>query len=218
MPMAIQVAPAAYRKGKYASLDRFISYYYQLDLVRRAKPQAVLFIGVGDGLVASALKQNPAYQVTTLDIDERLGADVVGDVRALPFPDGSFDLVCIFEVLEHLPFSESVAALGELARVARQNVAISVPHRRTGIALAFKLPLMRSLLRRPVVSLALLVPVRFPGFAASKQHYWEIDGWTTPLRVFRRALRTHFAIEEEFTPPLDHYHRFFLLRCRPPRA
>lgn len=213
--MSAQVEPTAYRKEKYASLDRFISYYYQLELVRRVKPQSILFIGVGDGVVVDFLKHNPRYRVTTLDLDERLHPDVVGDVRALSFPDQSFDLICIFEVLEHMPFEESVVALGELARVARGCVALSVPHRRSGLAFAFKLPFMRSVLGRSVGWGALLLPVRFPGFAKSGQHYWEIDGWTMPLRAFRQALRAHFTIVTDFTPPLDHYHHFFLLRRRP---
>ena len=191
--MKAQVEPAVYHKEAYASLDRFISYYYQMELVRRAAPQSILFIGVGDNLIVDTLRRDRRYRVTTLDIDARLAPDVVADVRALPFPDHSFDLVCIFEVLEHLPFPESVAVLGELARVARSAVALSVPHRRTGIAIAFKLPFMRSLFGRVVGSFALLLPVRFPGFAVSGQHYWEIDGWTTSLRTFRRALAAHRA-------------------------
>lgn len=218
MPMTAQVAPTAYQKETYTSLDRFISYYYQLELVRRTKPQSILFIGVGDRVVADLLARDPRYRVTTLDLDERLRPDVVGDVRALPFPDGAFDLLCVFEVLEHMPFAESVVALGELARVSRGTVALSVPHRRSGLAFALKLPFMRRVFGRSVLWCALLLPVRFPGFATSGQHYWEIDGWTLPLRAFRRALGAHFGIVADFTPPLDHYHHFFLLQSRRPSA
>src|SRR3989344_411072 len=218
MPMTAQVLPTTYQKETYASLDRFISYYYQCELVRRVGPQTILFIGVGDGVVVDLLKRNPKYRVTTLDLDARLRPDVVGDVRALPFPDQSFGLICVFEVLEHMPFAESIVALGELARVARGAVALSVPHRRSGIAFAFKLPFMRRMFARSVVWGALLLPVRFPGFAKSGQHHWEIDGWTMPLRSFRRALHAHFTIIADFTPPLDHYHHFFLLQSRHPSA
>ena len=56
------------------------------------------------------------------------GARVVqGKVTALPFPDGSFDLVCALDIIEHV--EDDDAALGELARVARPGAALllSIP-------------------------------------------------------------------------------------------
>ena len=208
----IQVAAETYFTKGYASLDRFIAYAYQLEDVRATRPKQMLFIGVGDGLVVDLLRKNPELSVTTLDIDPALHPDVVGDVRSLPFEDGSFDLICIYEVLEHLPFQESEKALAELARVSRGFVAVSVPHRRTGLDIALKFPFIRTLLKRDILKLSLLVPVRFPGFAVSKQHYWEIDWWTMKLGRVRAAMRKHFTIVAERTPPLDHYHHFFMLR------
>ncbi len=208
----IQVAAETYFTKGYASLDRFIAYAYQIEDVRNVKPRSVLFVGVGDGLVVNLLRKHPELAVTTLDIDPALGPDVIGDVRELPFPSKSFDLVCVYEVLEHLPFPESEKALAELARVSHGHVAVSVPHRRTGIDIALKFPFIRTLLKRDILRISLLAPVRFPGFAVSKQHYWEIDWWTTPVRKVRRAMRKHFIILSERTPPLDHYHHFFMLR------
>jgi SAM-dependent methyltransferase len=52
---------------------------------------------------------------------------VRGDLTALPFPDGSFDLVIASEVLEHIP--DDARAIGEIARVVRPGgrVAVTVP-------------------------------------------------------------------------------------------
>ncbi len=168
--MEVQVKEGYYVTKKYASLERFITYFYQIDGIRRLKGQSILFIGVGDGVVPYFLR-TAGLQVTTLDFDASLKPDVVGDIRKLPFENQSFDLVCAFEVLEHLPMEESRVALGELARVSRGDVFISVPHRRTGFEVVIKFPYIRSILKRDFVRLALLVPVRFPGFAISKQHY-----------------------------------------------
>jgi SAM-dependent methyltransferase len=55
------------------------------------------------------------------------GRAVRGDLTALPFPDGAFDVVIASEVLEHIPADE--AAFAEIARVVRPGgrVAVTVP-------------------------------------------------------------------------------------------
>jgi SAM-dependent methyltransferase len=52
---------------------------------------------------------------------------VVALVSALPFPDGVFDLVCAFDIVEHVDDEDAI--LSELARVAAPNAALllSVP-------------------------------------------------------------------------------------------
>jgi SAM-dependent methyltransferase len=206
-----QIAPERYSRGGYQSLARFISYSYQLDLIRASGARTILIVGVGDGVVPSLLKKDDRLHITTCDIDAELVPDVVADIRALPFPEASFDVVCAFEVLEHLPWEESRKAVQELVRVSKGMLLISVPHRRTGFELALKFPFMRSLIHRDVVRLAFLIPIRFPGFAVSKQHYWEIDGRTTKLSAFRALLQDVGRITEERTAVLDPYRRFFVV-------
>jgi SAM-dependent methyltransferase len=56
------------------------------------------------------------------------GASVaVGQVTSLPYPDAAFDLVCAFDIVEHV--EDDAAALGEISRVAKPGAAIllSVP-------------------------------------------------------------------------------------------
>jgi len=56
------------------------------------------------------------------------GADaVLGQVASLPFADGAFDLVCAFDIIEHV--DDDDGALSELSRVARSGgvVLISTP-------------------------------------------------------------------------------------------
>jgi SAM-dependent methyltransferase len=97
----IQVSQNHYYSD-YDSIDRFISYFYQTDLIKTLQPQSILEVGVGNKTLTNYLKQY-GYSVTTCDFDKKLAPDYVADIRALPFEDASFDAVLAFEVLEHLP-------------------------------------------------------------------------------------------------------------------
>jgi SAM-dependent methyltransferase len=58
---------------------------------------------------------------------ERGGLATLSDVTALPYRDGTFDLVCAFDIVEHVEDDRRVFA--ELSRVARRgaSVVLSVP-------------------------------------------------------------------------------------------
>lgn len=206
-----QVSSGYYFDKKYLSLDRFVSYFHQLSAVRDHCPKNILFVGVGDGMVPYLLKQNSGYEIITFDFDPGLKPDVVGDVRCLPFPDKSFDLVCVFEVLEHIPFDDLKMALKEVSRVSKKGAIVSVPHRRSGFEIIFKFPFIRSITNKDFLRFVIRFPIRFPGFGVSRQHYWEIDWYTTSLKDFRRCLSEYFIVTKEETPVLDFYKRFFHL-------
>lgn len=82
----------------------------------------VLEVGCGTGLILSRLAA-VAQHATGVDLSRGMlarakmrGLDVVqGLANELPFPDHSFDLVCSFKVLAHVPQIET--ALREMARV-----------------------------------------------------------------------------------------------------
>lgn len=52
---------------------------------------------------------------------------IQGDGTALPFLDGSFDVVCSLDVLEHVPKTKRSDFLAELCRVASKMVILSAP-------------------------------------------------------------------------------------------
>ncbi|MCI0619611.1 class I SAM-dependent methyltransferase [Candidatus Wolfebacteria bacterium] len=207
--MKVQVSEGYYLREKYTTLKRFISYFYQIDVIRRCRPERILLVGVGDGTVSHFLKQR--YDVTTVDIDKSIGPDVVGDIQNMPFKDGEFDITCAFEVLEHLPFDNVEGGLKEMARVSRRHIAVSLPHRSADFEVVLRFPLMRTLLKRDILRFHFGIPLSFPGFESSGQHYWEIDRQKTPLTHVRSLLSRVGDIQKEIVPPLDTYHRFFLL-------
>lgn len=91
----------------------------------------VLDIGGGRSGLAQILY--PTAQVVTVDLDPKLAgqtppgaqsAFACADACRLPFADGAFDAVCMFDVLEHIPRDDAAAA--EALRVTRPGGAVVV--------------------------------------------------------------------------------------------
>jgi ubiquinone/menaquinone biosynthesis C-methylase UbiE len=118
-------------------LQRFL---HRVDEVATSlQPGAVLDVGCGEGVVTERLARLlPSAKVLGVDADEthlRVEWDAravpnlsfaAGSAYDLPFPDGSFDLVCAVEVLEHLERPRD--ALAEMSRVAERALLLSVPN------------------------------------------------------------------------------------------
>jgi SAM-dependent methyltransferase len=119
----------------------------QMNHLVRFEPLLTLISQVGDGGtlldvgsgslgIASLLGSN--WHCTSLDADfedygASLGAPVssashlVGDVRALPFEDGKFDVVIASDLLEHISPEDRGRAINELCRVTRRRAVIACP-------------------------------------------------------------------------------------------
>ncbi len=111
-----------------------------LGALKGLQPANLLDIGSGRGVFLWPLLDTfPYLPVTCVDRLDYRAADLQavheggvqrlealhGDVTALPFVDGSFDIVTMLEVLEHIP--ETRKAVTEVCRVARRFVLFSVP-------------------------------------------------------------------------------------------
>ncbi len=194
-----------YRFGSYGFEGRFISYFHQLKEVLSFNPSSVLEVGVGDKVFGSFLKNNTSVAYTSVDIAEDLEPDVIGSVLELPFPDNSFDVVCAFEVLEHLPFENFDTALKELSRVARKAVVLSLPHFGPMLSFSFKIPFL------PEARVAFKIPF-YKKHVFNGQHYWEIGkkGYS-PQRI-RSHISRIGVIDAEFIPWGSPYHHFYRIK------
>jgi ubiquinone/menaquinone biosynthesis C-methylase UbiE len=111
-----------------------------LGILRGLAPQSLLDVGSGRGtFLWPLLDAFPELSVTSIDISDQRVSDLQAvrnggiarltalqmDAQHMSFPDHSFDVVTMLEVLEHMP--DPQAALHSALRVARRFVVASVP-------------------------------------------------------------------------------------------
>lgn len=111
-----------------------------LGMLHGLQPQTLLDLGTGRGVFLwPLLDEFPELPVTCVDTREDRVADLrrvsrggmtrlratTADIRALPYPDKSFDVVTALEVFEHL--DDALPAAREAIRVAQRHVVVSVP-------------------------------------------------------------------------------------------
>lgn len=201
-----QVDSRFYKRDAYSSKKQFISYWHQINVVMMLKPENVLEIGIGTKFTSSYLR-DMGFEVTTMDLDEDLGPDIIGDITNIPIDSKSFDLVACFEVLEHLRYEEAVIALNEVARVANRYAVLSLPDASWYFCFGINMP------RYHDIEKVYSIPrIWNRSLQTGDLHYWEIGrtGYTLK-RVTKqindaglKVLSTYRAFERP-------YHRFFVL-------
>lgn len=92
-----------------------------VDWCEPAEGVTVLDVATGGGHVARRLRERGAH-VVTVDPAPGMRADVIAPAEHLPFADASFDAVACRVAAHH--FADVLAALREMARVARHRVVI----------------------------------------------------------------------------------------------
>lgn len=200
-----QVDRSHYKFGKYYSKERWSSLWHQIDEVLKFEPESVLEVGGGLGIFKHTMSCF-SVSVTSVDIAEDLNPDILGSVTELPIENNSFDVTCAFQVLEHLPFKYFAKALGELKRVARQAVVISLPDAKPVYPNSLCLPKMGKFefsIPKPMVN--------YKNIPLCPEHMWEINrpGYRVDniLKVFRVL---EFQNVETYRVDRNPYHRFFV--------
>jgi ubiquinone/menaquinone biosynthesis C-methylase UbiE len=190
-------------------LGSFKAYYYQVKFISGFMPGKVLEVGIGNKTLNNILKHHHV-DVTTCDFDEVLQPDIKADVRQLPFRDNEFDIVCAFEILEHLPWEDFPRALSELARVSSKNVVISVPYTPVSIDLVIKSSVFARLFRRWELKFFINLAFITRKWKFDGVHYWEMGKRNYPRKKVRDQLKRHFRILQEKRTDLS-YQYFFVM-------
>ena len=194
-----------YFSTNYDDEKRWMSYFHQVKEVLAFKPESVLVIGKGNGLVAEYLKLS-GIKVITIDVDENTKPDVIASVIKMPFKDNEFEVVLCAQVLEHLPYDDFEKSLLEIERVAKLGVVISLPHFGPAIRFLFKFPFL------PEIKFMIKLP--YPKKHIFKgEHYWEIGKRGFGVGKIKGDLKKSgsFLIKDfiVFENPLHH---FFILK------
>ena len=204
----VQVQPDHYDFERYDDAERWMSYWHQIRVVLASGAKDVLEVGPGSGVFRSYLA-NVGVKVSTLDIDASRKVDYVADLTRLDetLPEGlTFDAVCAFQVLEHLPWTEFEKCVAGMARRAAPYAFISLPYR--GLHVRWSM-----WWGDWAVSLGhkLMLPWRSKPIA---EHYWEL-GWGHSARRINKIISRYFEVTWRGFLRENPYHYMWCLRRRP---
>ena len=113
--------------GRVVPPERFNTWTLLSDLARPAPARLEIGPGLHPRLPLPGTHFFDVSGPALARLKARGGLTTVGDATALPFPDGAFDLVCAFDIVEHV--EDDHQAFREIGRVARPGatVVFSVP-------------------------------------------------------------------------------------------
>lgn len=194
------------------SNNRFLRYYYQINTLWKLDFQSVIEIGIWEGGIGIFLKAH-GFDVTTVDIDKKVKPDIVADVRKLP--DIKADLVCCFETLEHLPYSDFSLCLRELKRVSNKYVVISLPDVTPWFSISLNLPMATDFIRYHFgrdTKLEMEFPAPGRKFGYNGTHYWEIGKRDYLRKKVEADIRKRMYIIDDYRAFHYPYHHYYTLK------
>lgn len=170
--MKIQ-ATKEYYGPSYDGLSRFILYWYQKEVILQSGfKDRILEIGKGTGFLKNYFSLF-GIKITTLDHNIELNPDIVMDIDDLGMLKDKFNVVCLFDVIEHIPFDKVTILFGHINRILEKEGIFS-----------FHTPYM---------------PLPLPNRPLHNgQHYWEFGKWGYSKKKIEAIIDRFFTIEKCF--------------------
>ena len=191
----------------YFHKRRWMSIWHQMNEVLSLNPSTVLEVGIGSGLFKT-LMLSYGINIESVDIDPEVNPDYVASATDLPFENDSYNCVCSFQVLEHLPYTKSIQAFGEIVRVAKDDIIISLPDAKELYTYSLQIPKIGTKVFH--IAKPRLHPLehKFDG-----QHYWEINKKGYPLqKIIDDFTKNDVELVKTYNVKENTYHRFFLFK------
>ncbi len=207
-----QVDKKHYKYGKYLHVDRWVSYFHQLENIfyisnfmrKKAEDIGVLEIGLGDGTISSLLKHY-RYNIMTMDVALDLKPDIVAALPDVPIKK-AVDIIICCEVLEHIHYSDAEKSLKNMAKKTKYAV-ISVPHKSLYLSFFTRVPLLKPF------KFLFELPTPFIKHNFDGQHYWELGTRGYSVNRFKQSIiKAGFDCMNDFRVTEFPYHHFFILR------
>jgi len=206
---SVQVDPLHYDFGRYVSLERWNSYWHQINEALDAKPINVLIIGVGDNIVPSIIR-TAGIEVKTLDFDSELKADYVGDIRNIDsiISNKSFDVVMCCQVLEHIHFEYFESVVQHLIKVSRKKLILSIPYSyRILFHLTLKLP------KIPFITREIAVPTFWKKLKFNGEHFWEVGVKGYQKKTIDQIIYKISPTTKSYFATANKSHLFYVIDC-----
>ncbi|MBN2424626.1 MAG: methyltransferase domain-containing protein [Calditrichaceae bacterium] len=204
----VQVHHSQYFSLGYNYKSRWIGYYNQIKEIHNKEVKSILEIGIGNGIIATFL-ENMNYNMVTVDIDKKLSPDIVSDINYLPFKTDTFDLIACFEVLEHLPYDQSISILKNMKNISKKHVIISIPDSTPFFRVGFILPIIG---KYEKVLPKFYRTNKLPKHKFDGEHYWEIGKKDYHLNKIVNDIKSiGFNIYSTYRMFENPYHRYFSL-------
>ena len=215
-----------YRNAYDLDFIRYTQYYFQLiEILNLPKSgiNSILEVGPGLGILKNLLS-NYDYKYLSLDLDKKNNPDILGSVTDIPITNNSVDLICAFQILEHLPFNDFLKALKEINRVSRKYLYISLPCNTSSIRLNLDINInLRYLSRLSFLNLNFFKPFLLKLKEDKKEkellkrpdsinpHYWEVGTKSYSKNRIRTILKkNNIKILKNYHNPYKSYHWYIL--------
>ena len=210
-----KIAKDYYKFSEYVSLDRFNTYWFQINEVLGLEPKAVAEIGVGRGVV-KYLVEGFGVPVTTIDINANLAPDIVSPITsaAAALEGKTFDVVLCSRVFHHIPYSDVESALENIRQLSSKYAVLVLAAEDFRFYTALRLTSKRE--RFFSIPIPLFVKrMMIKALRASSDYYyniWKVNSSpATRKSVIDRMISEKFSILKSYPVPKNHGHIIYVL-------